>query len=270
MALSKFEPLPATEEFINFPPAYRQTYLMVGVDEFNTVNALAAALLPQTKLSTAGILYLQPLVVNRRAYQVYEVETYYGPRPFSEFEITLSGRSTGGETIKILGSLETVSTSANAPDFQGLIGYNPTDQSVEGVDIPVPSLEITITMKVPAGFLRLEKIDQLAELKGKVNSSPWMIWQIGEVRFDGAEFSEITSTATAEAEISYIVSIQKTLKNFESAGLTITEKQGWDYLWLLTEDDVNGGLPIKRATHYYVERTMPRADFAAILGFGGA
>lgn len=264
MPISKFDLLPGTEVKTEFPPAISGTYLCVGEEDSVAVEAYAKAVLPNSRTSPYGILWRQPLATRHTGYQVYEIEVSYGPKPWGPFEWTVRGRSTGGETQKILGSFQTVATSAGAPDFQGLIGYNSHDQTVEGTEVPLPSSELSIDVKAPAGYINLAYQDALAQLKGRVNSTTFLIWPPGEVRCEGTEYS----ATNADSEFTLNISIQKNLTDFVAAGLTIPEKQGWDFLWFLTEKAVVAGVPVERAVHWYIERTLLRADFKTILGFG--
>jgi len=281
MPITKFDLKPRSEEKTEFPPALSGVYVCVGEGDSSVVEAHAKAMLPNFRNSPYGILWRQPLVTREVGFQVFEVTANYGPKPWGPFEYTIRGRTTGGETQKILGSLSTVSKSTDAPDFKGLIGYNPTDGTVEGTDVPVPMSELSIDVKAPAGYINLAYQDALAGLKGRVNSTQFLIWPPGEVRCEGTEYS----ATSADSEFTLNISIQKNLPEFTTAGLTITvptsppadypdgvAKEGWDYLWFLVEEkDVAAGAHTvkgKNATHWYIERTLLRADFKAILGWG--
>lgn len=271
MPLVKFDRLPGGEELIEFPPSYTARYLAVGEEDMSLVEAAALLLTPLSLITNSGAtIFRQPLQTTRKGFGIYEVEVPYARKKWGPFEITISGRSTGGGTVKIKGSLETIATSAGAPDFQGLIGYNPTDQTVEGTDVEEPISEISINFKAPPGFVNLAYMDSLTQLKGVVNNLPWLIWRAGEVRFDGAEYTDGTYTDT---DVTLNVSIQKNLPASTIAGLSVDAKDGWDFLWFLTKEENVAGPPpyvITRAEHWYIERTRLRANFGAILGFGGS
>jgi hypothetical protein len=268
MPVTKFDLKHNSEERTEFPPSYSGTYIATGEDDAEQVEFYAKAVLPPQLTNVYGQLWRQPLVTRRIGWKVYEVDASYGPVPWGPFQYTIRGRTTGGETQKILGSFQTIATSTDAPDFKGLIGYNPTDGTVEGTDVPVPMSELSIDIKAPAGYINLAYQDALAQLKGRVSSTTFLIWPAGEVRCEGTEYS----ATNADSEFTLNISIQKNLTSFVSAGLTIPSKQGWDFLWFLVEEkDVVAGahtVKVKQAVHWYIERTLLRADFRAVLGFG--
>lgn len=268
MPLTKFALKPNSEERTEFPPFYSGTYVATGEYDSEVVEAYAKAFLPPQLSNVYGQLWRQPIVTRCLGGANFEIDVSYGPKPWGPFEYTIRGRTTGGETQKILGSFETVAHSTNAPDFKGLIGYNPTDGTVEGTDVPVPMSELSIDVKAPAGYINLAYQDALAQMKGRYNSTTFLIWPAGEVRCEGTEYS----ASNADSEFTLNIAIQKNLTNFVSAGLTITAKKGWDFLWFLVEEvDVTAGghtVKVKQAKHWYVERTLLTADFKAILGFG--
>ena len=77
----------------------------------------------------------------------------YGRRNWALLEVYIRGSTTGGGTVRLKQSLQTISTSAGAPNFGGLIGVNQTEDTVEGVEEEVPTLDYSIDVTYPVGFL---------------------------------------------------------------------------------------------------------------------
>lgn len=279
MPINKFALKPNSEERTEFPPFYSGTYIATGEDSSEAVELYAKSFLVPQLSSPHGQLWRQPIVTRRLGWQVFEVDASYGPKPWGPFEYTIRGR-VGGETQKIKGSLQTIAHSTDAPIFSetvdgskgGLIGVN-ADGTVEGTDILLSASELSIDVKAPAGYVNLAVQDSISGLVSSVNSTDFLVWKAGEVRYDSTEYS----ATNADSEFTVNVSIQKNLPrppatSFTSAGLTITAKQGWDLLWFLfEEEDADFGghtVKIQKAKHWYIERTMPRYDFKSVLGFG--
>lgn len=263
MPLLKFDRLPDTEEWLEYPPEFRERYVITGLNDLTSVNSTAMGLLALAIASPAGILYRQPLVIERIGHNVYHVAVTYSQKKFSTLEWTIRGRTTGG-TQKIRGSLETIETSVGAPDFQQLIGVN-ADGTVEGTEVIVPILEFSIDIVYPLGHVNQSMMNAWANLTGTTNAGVWLGRQRGEVLFLGSEFEDGTTTPAA---VTHNVAIQPNLTNGTIAGLAGINKRGWEFLWFQVEDAVDGGVPVKRAVHWYVEKIYQESNFAAILGFG--
>lgn len=243
----------------------RKRYQVVGSanNAADAIVELAANTGTIDDLTFPGVpLYRQPLTVRRLGHRLYESDVLYTPKNPVAFQKTIRGRTTGG-TQKILGSFFT-SKSSGAPDFKGLIGYNPKDQSVEGAEIVVPVQEWTIEVTYPIGYVTDAYLNGLGNLTGIVNSAAWSGRPAGSMLYLGAEWSQGNTEPTV---VTHSVAFQRNIFNATIAGLKGVNKEGWDYLWFLTEDAEEGGLPIKKAKHWYSERVYPRANFTATLGF---
>lgn len=263
MAIEKFDELTDASQSTQYPPAARTTFLAVGEDDENLVEQYALA---NTLLAIAtpfGILYRQPLNFQRLGYKTYHVFVEWSKSKWGPFQFSIRGRTTGG-TQKIVASLATIATSANAPDFQGLIGVNQVDGTVEGADVIVPVLQVAVDVTYPAGFVNSARMASWSVNTPSVNSVAWQGWAAGEALYEGTEFEDGTDI---EARVTHNFSISKNLTNFQSAGLTVTAKNGWDLLWFLTEKDDDAGVPIQKAVHWYVERIYPRTSFQTLFGF---
>jgi hypothetical protein len=266
MALRTFGEVPNARVHVEFPPAVQTRYRAVGLDDALAVEVQSLGLLAAQIVSPYGILFRQPIQVERIGYNVHEVLVEWAQRKWSPLDFTIRGRTTGG-TQKIIGSLATVEMSENAPNFNKLIGVN-ADGTVEGTEVVVPVLQLAIDVQYPIGFLNSAMIKIWSNNTGKVNNSAFLDWAAGEVLYEGSEFEDGTNVA---ARVTHNVSISPNISNVTIAGLTIEQKKGWEFLWFRTVEttDTAGGVvyPVKQATHYYVEQIYQTVNVRAILGF---
>ena len=144
------------------------------------------------------------------------------------------------------------------PNFGALI--NVSDDSVDGVDIPVATYDFTITKVVPGSEVAAIKTAIFA-CTGKKNDDDWNGFEAGEVLFLGAEGS---SRANGDYEIVFKFSALENAEDLVVDGtIPVDEKLGWDYLWVryeLTKDPVTGEL-VKRARAAYVVPVFLDGDF---------
>lgn len=174
-----------------------------------------------------------------------------------------SSFDTTGGTRRITQSLETVSLHApptqTAPDFGGAIGVS--ENGIEGVEIAeggyrFREIRIVADADVDAAFKAT-----IYGLTKKVNSETWQGYEPGEVLFEGA-----TGTQRGEDdwEIVYSFIANPNAEDLQVGDITGIDKDGWDYLWVLYGDEVDGaaGAMVKRPLAAYVERVYYRGDFA--------
>ncbi len=174
---------------------------------------------------------------------------------------------TGGGARHLTQSLETVSKSpSSAPDYGGAIGYD--GENVNGIDVTIPVMNFTETH-----YLRKSKVStsykkMISDLTGKVNSSNFKGYAPGEVLFLGASGSRRGDSRSDYWEIVFKFAVSPNRTNIPVGSLSISNKKGWDYLWVRYADDVGSdNALIKKPVAAYVEKVYERADFGA-LGIG--
>jgi len=196
---------------------------------------------------------------------VARYETQESAPEEEETEPSFSFDTTGG-TQHITQSLATRGRypSASAPDLGGAIGYD--GEQVNGVDIVMPNLSFSLARIVEAGEITTAFRLTLANLTGKVNASNWKGYEAGEVLFLGATGSGKTDQPV---EISYRFAHSPNRRNFSVGGIEVTEKKGWDYMWVRYADEVDGDKKalVRKPAAVYIEQVYEAADFAA-LGLG--
>ena len=109
----------------------------------------------------------------------------------------------------------------------------------------------------------LESVDQnaLADLVGTVNDDVYIGRPSGEVLFNGASGSY---RADGKIEVTFNFEISKNRTGIVVGDITGIDKEGWDYLWIRYQSDVDADTLVKIPAFAYVERVYPRADFNAL------
>jgi hypothetical protein len=184
--------------------------------------------------------------------------------------------TTGGSEL-ITQSLQTSKyPEADAPDSFGAI--NVSGNQVNGIQKTIPTFNFTETWAVPAWYLLVgarkdaaDKDDEqkpgpqepyaktLRKLTGQVNRYPFRIFDPGEVLFLGARYD--ISRASTMVIVTYSFSVQPNRDDFKIGDITVSYKDGWDFLWIQYEDETNQGAAVKKPKYVYIDRVYERADF---------
>jgi hypothetical protein len=173
---------------------------------------------------------------------------------------------TSGATERITQSLQT-RLKAFCPNdyeyteiknFNGAIGVK-EDGTIDGVDIVVPSFKFTIQKSFAKSDITTSFRQTIAGLTGKVNESTFWGYPQGEVLFTGASGQR---SGNGDWQISFNFLQSPTQYNKTLAGVTISQKQGWEYVWVhykklnQTLDEVPANL--------FVERIYEESDFSVL------
>jgi hypothetical protein len=245
-------------------PALTLRFLATGTMEDEFVKAYAMTATPLVYGSVWGNLFRSDITVAPDGFNRWLVTVPYGQNVAPTASWSWSYDSTGG-SFHIKASKATVAKyPAGAPDFKQLIGVHGDD--VDGADIVIPSMKITVNYKHPLGFLTLDYAYTIGSLTGYVNSATMLRRPAGEVLFLGGTGSDGT---TAEVEATYQFAVSKNLQNAVVGAITGIQKDGWDVAWIKWKDASDGGKPVKQPESIYVERVYDRINLAAALGFGG-
>jgi len=178
---------------------------------------------------------------------------------------------TGGKTQHITQSLATVASYAppgkTAPDYQGAIGV--TKDSVEGIDIVVPTYEFAETYYMPAAYVTPAYRKGLFWITGKVNQAAFRTFDTGEVIFLGASGSRRGREVTDDWEVSFKFSASPNMTGIEIGEMTGIRKRGWEYIWVRYDDEEDefASVLVKRPMAAYVEQVYRYGDFRQ-LGIG--
>lgn len=171
---------------------------------------------------------------------------------------------TGGGTQNVTQSQQTTRYApegGTAPDFHGAIGVTKT--AVEGVEIPVPSFEFQITETFEIGVLTPGYIYTLFTLTGTTNDRQFNGFAPGELLFLGASAN---SQDAETVEITFKFSASPNVEGLTIGDITGINKRGWDYLWVLYEDeeDEDASALVKRPVAVYVERVHREGNYGLL------
>lgn len=270
MAAFRWGEMPGSGNATAIPASLEKLYFASGKTDENFVLNYANAATPAVVFTPQGTLYKQDIKLSWQFADYCVVTVPYGPNPrFAgnwRFRFT-----TSGGTVHITSSRSTVSRwgvggIGDAPNMKQTIGVNGDD--VDGCDIVVPALKITISFQHPQGAITLPRVKQLARNTGYVNNDEFLTFAAGEALFLGASGQQGTD---CEASVDYEFAMAENADGAKA--LTIGDianvvKEGHDYAWIRYVDGVDAGRPIKKAKHVYVERVYERTAFVDLFGFG--
>ena len=216
-------------------------------------------------LAFAPLTYLelprQNSELDEVAEDYYEGAVIYGPNEPREVGSSQFQFDTGGGTQRITQSLGTRRYGTNTPDFKGAIGV--TKDSVQGVDITVPVYNFAETHILSADIVTESYKLTLYNLTGKVNTDSFRGKAPGEVLFLGAS----GSTRDAQSwEVTFRFAGSPNKTGLTVGDITDIEKKGWEYLWVLYEDqeDDTANRLVKRPIAVYVEQVFYTDSFAGL------
>lgn len=233
-----------------------------GTEDEAFVHAMALQATPLIYPTIYGNLIRDDVRLEPQGYQLWHVSVPYVKRTTPQGSWSWSFDTTGG-SFHIKASKQTVNRFGTAPDCKQLIGVH--DDEVEGTDIVIPALKITVTFKHPLGVVTLDYASFIADITGTVNSARFLRRNPGEVLFLGGTGSDGTQ---AEAEVTYQFAVQKSLQNQIVGAISGVNKEGWDVAWIRWKDASESGLPVKQPQGIYIERVYDRIDLGGVLGFG--
>lgn len=237
------------------------SYIIEGTDDYVAALAAMASYITANSLQTLGGMPLQKVGPLERL-----AETYWAC-PISYSWVTkAAGDSTynfeiGGGSQRLQQSLETVNSYAppgkTPPDFFGSI--NVTRGGVEGVDISFRTFDFSETH-----YFEIADVDAAFKLNVfehcyTVNNATFKGFDPGQVLFKGAQGSQ---RGEQPWEITYRFSASKNVTGMTIGNITGIDKNGWDYLWVKYDDDVDATAKQlrKKPRAVYVERVFEYTD----------
>lgn len=269
MSLFRFTEARESRRTTTNPPSYTAVYTAAGSNDSAYVRAYALAATPAiVALLDVGTLYRQDLAVDPAGFEQWKVTVPYGKNEQAAGSYRLTFDTTGG-TVHVASSKETIGKypAATAPDYKQLIGVNKDD--VEGADIVIPALKVSVHFNHPAAIITIARIKYLADITGLVNSATFLTFAAGEVLFLGASGSEGTD---AETEVTYQFAMSANAASLTIGDVANIVKKGHELAWIKYKDAVDtvgsDDLPVKQPEFVYVERVYGTVDLALALGFG--
>lgn len=154
-----------------------------------------------------------------------------------------------------------------APNTGGAV--NVSGNTVNGVDITVPSFQFTETWYVPAKYLFVGTqakptpyLKTLYEMTGKVNLDAFRVFKAGEVLFLGVRFE--ASAGQTMVPVTYSFAARERRVDFHVGDIPITIKDGWDFMWIEYEDTTENDRLFRKPKYVYVDRVYERKKFETL------
>ena len=175
---------------------------------------------------------------------------------------------TGGGTVKRTVSKATTKypkSGETAPDFKGAISVtkNNSEQTVEGVDIGIPSLKFSIRKRFPLATLTLDYVNLLHSMTFTTNNASFLGFAAGELLFIGASGQEATD---GDPEITFNFLASPNDSDLTIGDITGVAKNGHEYLWVYFEEkeDSAANMTVKQPKACYVEKVYDASNFGAL------
>lgn len=179
---------------------------------------------------------------------------------------------TTGGTQHITSALGEKRYGTDAPDMRKAI--NVTEDSVDGCDITVPVFEWSEEYEIPGGRLTAAYLKAVADLTGTVNDAEFRTFPKGEVLFLGTTGSQTfnpntqTYSEASVAKIAYRFARSKnktgqTEPAVDGIGAGY-DKEGWEYLWIHYDKDVQGNSPLAVPKWIYVDKVYEYGNFTTL------
>lgn len=245
-------------------PTLTVPYLLRDVLDEATAKVTLMAALPAVRNG----LVLQNFRCSSLGGMVWDVTAKYGKKkPIEVGEFDFSFDTTGGST-KITQSPSTESYGEAPPDFQGAIAVR--QDQIEGVDKKFKGFAFQVKRKYKFTELPSDFILGLYRKTTGVNEDTFvinykgqvLIFQGGEVQFLGATGQ---STGDDEIEVLYKFEASPNASNLTIGDITEIIKLGFDYLWVLYEDETSNNFLVRRPKAVYVERIYDFITFAELI-----
>jgi hypothetical protein len=162
--------------------------------------------------------------------------------------------------------LKVMQGGAAAPDLKGAIGYD--GMTVHGCDIYVPKATWTEGYEVPALEVTPAYQRQVRGIVGKTNAvgfrgeDPYSVMLLGVT-------GSLSSSNPDFFQLQFRFACEKRRTSFYVGSILVSEKKGWDYLWVRYTEDTDGNQIIRKPNAVYVEQVYDAVDYAQLwIGTG--
>jgi len=174
--------------------------------------------------------------------------------------------STTGQTARIRSAKADVATyvpsGKSAADYnhRQLIGVNDNGE-VEGVDIVVPALKLTLSYRQPNATITDAYVRLLEAMTGTYNNALWYGRAAGEVLFLGADGFQGNK---ADPQIDYQFLRLPNVTGQTIGTISGIAKLGHHYLWVEYEDKQDGKRLVKNPAAVHICRVYDPSNFASL------
>lgn len=266
----QFDELPASRKLGYDPPSASTKWCCEGIFDDLTVGTVARTAIPFSFIHPFAQLYRQNVEIEEVGHKVYHLTASYGRDKIEVGSYRFSFDQIGG-SVHVKAGVHQAVYPTGKPTHNGLIGVK-GDGDVEGVDIVIPAMKVTVHFSHPGGYIDASLLATLSRLPGSVSTEQFFNWVPYETLFLGATGSqgaEITNLGTdVTTDIDYHFAMSENLVNFAIGGVTGISKKGWDVAWVKWIDATVGGLPTNQADYVNVVTVYKEKPLKTILGFG--
>lgn len=190
-------------------------------------------------------------------------------KPTAVGEVTFSFDGTGG-SFNLLEAYAQTKYGTNSPNHENRINVN--DGEVDGVEIVVPQLSLTLTQKFAGATITLPWLRSLVLATGCTNLDSWYGFQPGEVLFLGPtgsqplHFMSDGNVTVGDRDVSFRFAVSPNLTGLAFGDITGVAKSGHDYLWVQYEEkkDSTGKAMTKKPIGVYVSQVYRRIAFSGL------
>ena len=247
-------------------PSVELIYIGRGSNDDSAVMSAALAATP----TSYNLLPRQDVTIEPTGELLWAITAKYAvsnlaPQPTGGSTFSFD---TGGGTNHITQSLATLGKFApsgkTAPDHKGAIGVD--GNTVNGVDIIIPVYNFSETHFIDNSLVTDIYKGTLFGLTGKVNDASFKGFAAGECLFMGASGSK---RSDSDWELNFRFAASPNATNLAVGDIVVTQKNGWDYLWVSYEQVKDGAsnAMVMNPTAAYVEQVYRIGDFS-LLGIG--
>ncbi|MGH2272663.1 hypothetical protein ACQ9LF_12765 [Anaerohalosphaeraceae bacterium U12dextr] len=241
-------------------------YVIAGTDDDGAAADALDSFITSNSLESWDGIPLQTKELEQIADQIWIATVTYSFDRQQDQNLSEYSFDTGGGTQKITQTPSGLAVTAygiNPPNFQGAI--NVDDNSVNGVDIIVPTYNFSETRYVSSSTVTESYKLALFNLTGKVNHATWHGYAAGEVLFMGVSGGKHGKTGVYELCFKFAASPNKT--GITIGGISGIAKKGWEYLWVRYEKNTSNDSLVQVPKAVYVHQVYESGDFADVLGF---
>lgn len=227
-----------------------------GTSDFDEAKLAVASFVPPR----LGPLYLQNIRVSPISPISWDGDATYGPRkPRDQATFSIEIGTTNTHATQ---SLATVASYARPgdptpPNFRGAVGV--TKDGVEGVDLNIATMTWSEHHLLSTDQVTSAYVLTVFHLTARMNASQFRIFAPGEALLLGATLQQSAEREGFTADFRWVGSPNAT--NIPVGGITVAEKLGHDYLWVLYRDGVSNGATVKIPKNVFIERVYSFGDF---------
>lgn len=146
-------------------------------------------------------------------------------------------------------------------DFGGAINISGT--SVQGIDVVVPSMRYTETWIMPLSIgLSYEYVADVFKATGTVNELRFRAFAPGEALFTGARAQWSGDQPYVPVTFEWIC--RPNDSEYELKGMPPVSKLGWEYVWIVYENDNVGNTLVKTPKFYVFDKLYKSSDFSKL------